>query len=363
MIKLICFVGAMNAGGAETFLMKIYRAIDRNKYQFDFIVNTKEKCFYDDEIQLLGGHIFYSKPKSKALLANIIENYRIIKKNQYDAALRMTSHSLGTIDLLVAKIAGINKLILRSTNAGNTGSKTSYFLHKLFSFLPQCIPTVKIAPSELAAEYLFGKDCVKSGIVQIIHNGLPLDKFAFSESDRIITRKQLAVERNFVIGHIGRFNVQKNHCFIIDVFQKLYKKNNSARLLLIGSGELENQIKQQAEKLGLLDKVIFAGTRHDIPELLMAMDVFVLPSFFEGMPNVVIEAQATGLPCIVSDMVTKEVQITDLVIQLPLNINLWGDSIMRLDKHFNREIYNHILRNGAYDINKSVDEFVKTLNG
>lgn len=356
--KLICFVGAMNAGGAETFLMKMYRVIDKSQYQFDFIVNIKSKGFYDEEIESLGGHIFYSTPKSKCLLTNIIENYKILRSNNYDAALRMTSHSLGTIDLIIAKIAGINKLILRSTNAGNTGSKTSYFLHRFFSFLPRWIPTVKIAPSELAAEYLFGKGCVKSGLVQIIHNGLPLDEFAFSEVDRMITRKQLGLEGKFVVGHVGRFNIQKNHKFLISVFKEIYSINKNARLLLIGKGELETEVKKQVNDYGLEGVVNFMGIRKNIPQLLMAMDVFIFPSLFEGMPNTVIEAQATGLPCIISDNITSEVQIVNLVKVLKLSdgVHCWSKEILKFKDYIHKDTI-EIVKNKGYDIKDVVRSF------
>ena len=264
MKRIICFVSSMDAGGAETFLMKIYRAMDKTHYQFDFIVNVKEKCFYDDEISNLGGYIFYSPMKSQNLFGNLWQNYKIVRRGNYYAALRMTSHSLGTIDLLMARLAGVKKLVLRSTNAGSTGENFSYMFHKVFSFLPRYIPTVKIAPSELAAEYLWGNGCVKNGEVKILHNGIPLDAYKFSKQIRQDKRKELGIEGKFVIGHIGRFNSQKNHKFLIEVFAKVYATNKEARLLLIGKGELENQIRRQVSLLGIRDAVIFAGVRGKI---------------------------------------------------------------------------------------------------
>lgn len=358
MQKMICFVSSMDAGGAETFLMKLYRKIDKTKYQMDFIVNIKTSGFYDNEIKLLGGKIFYTPPKSKCLISNIYQNYKIIKNGGYVAALRMTSHSLGTIDLLVAKFAGIKKLILRSTNAGSSSGITSYILHRLFLFLPILVPTIKIAPSSQAAEYLFGKTLVKKGMIEIVHNGLPLDKFIFSEKKRQIKRKELGINGNFVIGHIGRFDIQKNHQFLINVFRRIHEREKDAKLLLIGKGELQEQIKKQVTNLGLSGSVYFLGIRRDIPELLMAMDVLVFPSFFEGMPNTVIEAQAAGLSSVISDKITKEVLITDLVeiLNLEDKEDCWARKVLKLKSKTHKNTISDMKRAG-YDINDIVLRF------
>ena len=355
----------MDAGGAETFLMKIYRTIDKDNYRFDFIVNSKHRGFYDNEIEKLGGHIFYSPPKSKHPFLNLICSYKIIKCGNYDAAMRMTSHSLGTIDLLVAKIAGVKKLILRSTNAGNTGNRFSLILHHMFSFLPRRIPNIKIAPSKLAAEYLFGKGCVKSDVVEILHNGIPIQPFTFSERRRAEKRKILGLTDNFVIGNIGRFNIQKNHKYLISVFSEVYKLNKNARLLLIGTGELENQIRKQVNSLGLSQVVLFLGVRKDVQDLLMAMDVFVFPSLFEGMPNVIVEAQATGLPCIISSTITREVKMTEQVEFISIfdeDILKWSSIILNnctncIDRLKGIE---QIKRHG-YDINYVCSNFVNLI--
>ena len=359
MKKIICFVGSMDAGGAETFLMKIYRAIDKNKYQFDFIVNVKKECFYDAEIKKMGGHIYYSPPKSQKPFENIRKNLKIIENTHYDAALRMTSHSLGTIDLLVAKFAGVKKLILRSTNAGNTENKFSFVLHKFFLFLPKYIPNIKLAPSKLAAEYLWGGGCLKNGNVKILNNGIPLGEYVFSQKMRNKKRLELGINDNFVIGHIGRFNFQKNHQFLLRIFAEIYKKDNNVRLLLIGKGELEGQIRVQIEKLKIREAVIFTGLRHDVPGLLMAMDVFVLPSYFEGMPNVVIEAQMTGLRCLVSDKVDSGVKITNFVRFLPISrIEEWTTNILHFNKLYNRNIPLDSLLVKSYDINIVAQHFL-----
>lgn len=353
----------MDAGGAETFIMKIYRAIDRTKYQFDFIVSSNRKGLYDDEILSLGGNIFYAPAKSKHFFLNILTTYKILRTNNYDAALRMTSHSLGTIDLLVAKAAGIKKLMLRSTNAGNTNkSFISILLHNIFKFLPLYIPNIKIAPSVLAADFLFGKNSVHNKKAIILKNGIPLDKFLFNEESREITRKNLRIENKFVIGHIGRFNFQKNHEFLIKVFYEISKRSPNVILLLIGKGELEVDVKKLVNNLGLKDKVLFLGIRKDIPQLLMGMDLMLFPSLFEGMPNVLIEAQATGLSCLISDTITEEVLINKNIIPISLsNKHRWINETINI---INRPIIDRILLNDnmkktGYDIKDVCNNFIE----
>jgi hypothetical protein len=186
--RVLCFVSSMDAGGAETFLMKIYRAIDKEKYQFDFIVNSENKGFYDGEIKKMGGKLYYVPPKSKNFFFYVWETYKIVKENNYNYALRMSSHSLGTLDLLIAKVAGAKQLILRSTNSGGIDGFISKFLNKVFYWLPRTIPTVKIAPSTEAAEFVFGKNCTKNRKVEILKNAIPIEAYKFDIEKRNIIR-------------------------------------------------------------------------------------------------------------------------------------------------------------------------------
>jgi len=365
--KMICFVSSMDAGGAETFIMKLYKSIDRDKYQFDFLVSSKAEGFYDKEIRIMGGCIYYTPPKSRHLFKNLLTSFRIIKNGNYDAALRIASHSLGTIDLLVAKIAGVKKTVLRSSNAGSTGGGIGYLMHRVFFFLPKYVPNIKFAPSVLAAEYLFGKSCVHCGDVEILKNSISLDKYKFSSNSRNIKRCELRIESNFVIGHVGRFNLQKNHEFLIKVFYEVCQYLTEAKLLLIGKGELEREIRKQVIKLGLADRVIFAGERDDVPKLLMAMDVMLFPSFFEGMPNVVIEAQATGLPCIISDAITSEAILSNLVVSLPIKNDLntikkWTKHLLEMkDSRSNRSDGIKVLKDAGYDIKETSEYFTRKI--
>ena len=221
-----------------------------------------------------------------------------------------------------------------------------------------------MAPSTEAAEYVFGKDCIEKGKAQLLHNGIDLSIYRYSAEDRQNIRKEFNVPENaFVIGHVGRFQAQKNHLFLLEIFSHVCKRTENALLLLVGKGELEENIREKATALGILDRIIFTGVRSDVPALLSAMDVFVFPSLYEGMPNAAIEAQAAGLPCIISDTLTKEANVTGLVTYLPLeNPEAWGkQAINSVQKE--RTDTHAAFQKAGYDIQSVAEHFVKLIFG
>lgn len=358
--RILCIVGGMNAGGAETFLMKLYRKLDKSKYQMDFYVTDSNEGYYDKEILSLGGKIYRSVPKSKNLLKSLKNLANVVKKNNYKYVMRVSQHSLSTLELLVAKLNGADVLIYRSSNSKTGGGKINTLLHYFFKWMSIRIPNIKIAPSTEAAEFMFGKNCIINKNAKILKNGIPLELFQFDEKKRNKIRNEFKIEEKFVIGHVGRFSEQKNHYYLLDVFSEIVKLNNDSVLLLVGNGNLENKIKERVKRLGLENQVVFAGTRSNIPEILMAMDVFIFPSFFEGLPNSVIEAQATGLPCLISDTITSEVKIIDEVkfMSIKEQPSNWAKEALTMTRNNEIEnIRNKFIRNG-YDINKIVDDFI-----
>lgn len=356
--RLLCIVSSMDRGGAETFLMKVYRTLDKTKYQMDFCVNKAGA--YDEEIKKMGGKVFIIPPKSKHPLKSFSGLKKIIKENKYQSVLRTSQQSLAVLDLLVAKVAGAKKLIYRSSNAGVTGGFFSRFFNRLFGFLPRIIPNVKLAPSTEAAEFVFGKKAVKNGKVQIIHNGLDYKLFEFNEETRNEIRKKLHLENKMIIGHVGRFNAQKNHEFLIDIFNEIHKVNDRAHLLMIGKGELEEKIKNKIQMLELNDYVTIIPPISNVNEYYMAMDVLVFPSFFEGMPNVIIEAQATGLECYVSDTITKEANITENIKNIELNKSAkeWANQILQ-KKNIQRKGCKQAYIQKKYMIEQVCENFIK----
>lgn len=356
MKRLLCITANMNAGGAETFLMKVYRNLDRDIFQMDFCVTNKENK-YEDEIVKLGGRIYVIPPKSKNPIKSFYSIIKLVKKEQYKYVIRVNEHSLSTIDLIAAKLGGASCLAMRSSNSASD-SKLSTVLHKMFMFLPKLVPNVKIAPSKLAAEYTFGKKEAESK-VHIINNGLDIDDFSFNELSRKEIRNQLGIDDELVIGHVGRFNAQKNHSYLLDVFSEIAKRNNEAILLLVGEGILENEIKQKAIELGIIHRCIFTGVRSDVNKLLCAMDVFVFPSLYEGMPNTVIEAQTSGLKCFVSDSITKEANVNGMVTFLPIDSNpaIWSDQILNSKLDYDRLCSAEYMISSGYSISDTATKF------
>ena len=286
----------MNTGGAETFLMKVYRRMDKNLYQMDFCVNVEEEGFYEKEIREMGGRIFRIPSKSSDLKGFKQGLYEIVKNEGYEYVLRITSNAAGFMDLKIAKAAGARVTVARSSNSSDGESFKARLINRISRVIYIGKVDVKVAPSDLAAEYTFGKRRVRRGDVKFLHNAVDIDVVKYDDGDRERIRRELGVEDRLVVGHVGRFNRQKNHMFLLDIFAKIKKKNERAVLVLVGKGDLENDIKARIDALGISDSVIFTGVRADVPALMSAMDVFVFPSFYEGMPNTVIEAQATGLP-------------------------------------------------------------------
>lgn len=362
MERLLCIVSAMNTGGAETFLMKMYRCLDRDRYQMDFCVNSDEN-YYEEEIKSLGGYIYKIPLKSKNPVASFNAIKNIVREKDYSRVIRVNEHSLSTIDLIAARLGGAKVLAMRSSNAGTEGA-LNRVLHMMFRFLTDIVPNVRIAPSKLAADYTFGKKSVEKKNVLILKNGLDIDSFSFSNDIRKRYREELGLANKFVVGHIGRFNHQKNHNLLIDIFNEIQKQKSNSILLLIGSGELEEVIRKKIVKMDLLDKCIFLGTRNDVDKLLNVMDVFVFPSFYEGMPNTIIEAQTNGLPCLISDSITEETKVTEIVQSLNLGESpvVWAEKAIALgNNNINRTEINITMKENGYMITDVVNIFIKNI--
>lgn len=321
-------------GGQETFILNMYNNMDIDKIEIDVLTPFScENENFKKNIEKNGGKVFagnndFYKNRKQSFRKYVNE---FLKNNHYDT-VHIQSGSIYAI-MMGSKIAnkyGIKNIIVHSHCGGFPNLK--YKIIKWISkFYMMKYPTEFWACSKLAAEWKFPKKIIKEGKYKILKNAIDTSKLYFSEEVRNESRKKLDIkENNFVVGHIGRFSIQKNHEFLIDIFKQIYNKNNNAILLLIGTGELEERIKNKVKELGLNNCVRFLGIRNDINELLNAMDVFLLPSFFEGLPVVGVEAQATGLQVITSDKVTKELPIEELVEYYPLEMNAekWADKVL-----------------------------------
>lgn len=362
MKRVLCVVSSLNAGGAETFLMKVLRSIDKTEYMLDFIVNAQG--VYDEEAIKLGSKIFCIPLRVKHPFGAFKQIVKIVKENDYQYFLKLCDTPIGVTDILAAKIGGAGRVSVRSCNASSNTSKKKELLFSVLRPLFNSLSDCKIAPSDLAAYYTFGKRTVEKGEVNRISNGVDLNVYSFDIEGRKKVRKEFNVDDNTIlIGHIGRFNPQKNHPFLIDTFEKYHSINPNSQLILVGTGELFDEIKKMVCERNIKDAVIFTGIRKDIPNILSAMDLFLLPSFYEGMPNTVIEAQATGLNCIISDTITREANITGLVSYLSLNdISNWVRLISESVGSFRQNTMQAFLDNN-YDINSSIKMFKSLVFG
>ena len=353
----------MSQGGAETFLMKLFRKVDKNKLIFDFIFTTDTKQFYEDEIIKLGGRIYRINSKSYKLLTRHKEVKEIVRKNKYDTVFVASQNSVGALSLYAAKKGGANKLVFRSTNTKASGKISTILLHYLFRPFANRLSNIKLAPSTEAAKHMFGKRYPMDK-VKLVNNGIDTNLFEFNEESRVKIRKQLNVSDEFLIGHVGRFAKQKNHKYLIKVFNEVLKVKPNAKLLLIGKGPLKETGIRQAKSLGIYENIIIKEGITNMQEYYMAMDMLVFPSFYEGLPNVVVEAQATGLPCLISNTISKEVVLTDLVNMLSIKVDPvnWAKKIDDFNVK-NREGYADILKEKGYDIEDVLNVFLKTIMG
>lgn len=345
MKRILCILSSLDAGGAETFLMKVYRILPPEQYQFDFIISVEGGC-YTQEVQMRGGRIFQIPERTKDFWGAFSGILSVVKENRYDVVLKLGENALAVADLIAAKLGGAKTLALRSCNAPTGLPLASRCVHHLLKPLLNAVTSVKIAPSQLAAEYMFGK----KANVTLLHNGVDLNVFRYDEDSRMQIRKEFSIEDALVVGHVGRLHKQKNHQYLLKVFCQIRERRPDARLLIVGVGELESEIRKWVKELGLEDAVIFTGQRFDIAQLLSAMDVFVFPSLHEGMPNTVIEAQATGLPCVIADTITPEADITGLVTYLPLeDPSQWAETALSVIGENRRDTHKDFLAH-KYDI-------------
>ncbi|UOR13801.1 glycosyltransferase family 1 protein [Halobacillus amylolyticus] len=352
-LRVLHVVVNMNRGGAETLIMNLYRNIDRSKVQFDFL--TCKEGVFDSEITSMGGVIHripyvtdVGHQGYKKALANFFQT------NQTYKIVHSHMDKMSGIVLHAAKKARVPVRIAHSHNTRSEGGIASQLYKFLAGSTIRQHATHLYACSNAAAKWLFGG---RSDQAFILKNGVDCDRFIYSTEARTKIREQLGLEHNsFVLGHVGRFAQQKNHLFLIDVFAKLTKVHPNTRLILVGDGPLKSQIKEKITELGIESKVKVLGVRKDIHRLLQAYDLFVFPSLHEGLPVTLIEAQNAGLPCIIADTITSEVDMgLNLVRRLSLKEQkLWLNAIQeQISKTPVRTIDRSALHQKGYDIRKT----------
>lgn len=309
--------------------MNYYRHIDRTKVQFDFVIDGYEKSLLDDEIESLGGRVYKVERYNKNVLRQICQICRIVKDNKYEI-VHSHMNTLAVFSLFAAWLGGARVRIVHNHSTSAPSERMRTVMKCILRPFSKMFANRYAACSRLAARWMFG-DIEAEKSVAIFNNAIDLDRFAYREDIRKEYRKSLGIpESTYVVGHIGRFMYQKNHKFIVETLNALIKKDKNIILLLVGDGELREKIAAQVHALGLDEKICFLGLRKDIDALYNAMDIFVLPSWYEGLPVVSVEAQANGLPCIVSDKVSDECKLTSSLsfMSLEKSAEEWGDEIL-----------------------------------
>lgn len=350
-IRVLHIVTSMNMGGIENYIMNNYRNIDRTHVQFDFLKHRDTHDFFDDEILSLGGRI-YSVPPINPLKQkgynNALKEFFKKHKGTY-SIVHSHINTFSAYPLRIAKEEGIRVRIAHAhATTKKLDLKTPFRLYTKGIIVKQI--TEAFACSEAAGRWLFGKFPYKT-----LPNAIDAKRFIFDEDVRLQMREELKIENNFVIGMVANFSPIKNHEFIIKVFENVCKRIPNSKLLFVGDGSTRRKIEQQVETLGLKDKVIFAGVRKDINKLLQAVDVFVLPSFSEGFPVSALEAQTSGVPCILSTGVPKDVKIlsdmeTDFV-SLD-DFDTWVEKIVSYKNHTKKNMSAKVLQT-IYDVGYS----------
>lgn len=329
-LKVAHIVGKMVGGGVESFIMNYYRNIDRAKVQFDFIIDSDSTLIPREEIENLGGKIIEISPYQK-IFSYMKELTKILKENNY-TIVHSHLNTLSVFPLFCACCAKIPRRIAHSHSTTNKKEWKKNIIKNILKLFSKIFANEYYACSEYAGKWLFGDKTFEKGNVKIINNAIDINKFSYNGKIRDVIRKELNIENNLVLGHVGRFVKQKNHDFLIDVFLEVYKVNKNAVLLLIGEGTLEKEIKAKVTKFGIEKNVHFLGQRNDVNKLLQAMDVLVFPSLYEGLGMVLIEAQCSGLSCVVSNNVPKEVKINENVefIDIKDSLNNWKEKVLTI---------------------------------
>lgn len=365
--RVLHVLGTTNLGGAESRIMELYRCIDRSKIQFDFLVHTKEEGHYSKEIRELGGHI-YRVPRFKVI--NLAEYKKAMKtffrEHQEFVAVQGHMTSTAAIYLPIAKKENPSLITIAHARSAGVDQGVKGYVTKFMRSSLKYKADYCFTCSKEAGIAVFGKKWIEQKKVWTIPNAIDANRFQYKEAVRREVREALGIQDKFVIGHVGRFGFMKNHTYLVDIFAELCRQREDMVLVLIGKGEEEETIHNKLKGLGLEDQVLFLGNQFDVERYYQAFDYFVFPSIFEGLPGSVVEAQAAGLHCLISDQITREVALTELVSyrSIEQDPKLWAEEILRNAKEalVRRDMREEISKKG-FDVNTQavlMEEFYRT---
>lgn len=359
-IRVAQIIGKWLGGGVESVVMNYYRHIDRTKIQFDFICDEDSTNIPYGEIEKMGGKVILIPPYQK-----VFKYHKKLKEVLKSGGYKIVHSHINTLSvfsLFAAKCAGVPVRIAHSHSTTNKKEKKKNLLKQILRPFSKVFATDYMCCSELAGRWLFGNKEYDNGNVYLLNNAIDLDKFKYDEEKRKEKRKELNIEDDtLVIGHVGRFVEQKNHRFLIDIFNEVHKQKENSILLLAGQGPLMEEMKEKVKILGIEDSVKFLGQRNDINELYQVMDLFLFPSLYEGLGMVAVEAQVSGLPCVVSTEIPEIAKVTEKItfINLENKIEIWTEIIFKYLKNINRKNINFTDGIKKYDIIKETTKLEK----
>ncbi len=353
MIRILHILHSMNRGGAEAMLMNYYRNIDRSRVQFDFLLTEQNRCLFEDEIVSMGGKVYrvpLLRMNNPIPYINGVKSF-LFEHPEYRIVHSHTS-SKSAVPLWVAKRCGVHVRIAHSHN-NKSENGFSGMVRNLLKLPLRYVATDFFACGGEAAKWLYGVEMWKTGKVKILANAIPVERFSYDVLQRDLVRDELMIaEGSLVLGMIARFSGQKNHLFTLDLVRVLKERGINLKLLLVGDGELRNVIQDKVKELEIEKEVVMTGVVDDVYKYLQAIDVVLMPSFNEGLPVSLVEAQANGLPCVVSDRVPQEADVTGNVEFLPLEVETWAFFLVsKIKEGVGRDVdAAKKVRNAGYDI-------------
>ncbi|EPP15619.1 group 1 glycosyl transferase [Megasphaera sp. BL7] len=358
-IRILQAFVANDKGGLTGYICQNYRFIDKNKVQFDFLTFEDRKLDFEDEFISMGARFYHiSRPSHPISYAKSLKG--ILNQTEY-AAVHFNMSYANFIPIIIARWIGAKRIIMHSHSTAIDDRRdiirfAKMIIHKLGRHLMNYMADEYLACSSLAARWMYPVSILQSKRYHMAKNAIDVSKYNYNPHVRADIRRKLKIsDDTFVIGHVGRFTYQKNHEFLIDIFKQVHDKLNNSLLLLIGEGPEENQMKEKVASLELASRVLFLGRRNDVPKLFQAMDCFVLPSRFEGLGIVGIEAQSSGLQCIFSDVVPREVDVVGKSIFLSLeHSGQWVSEILKISSLNNRKNTEAQVDAAGYNIHSEI---------
>jgi glycosyltransferase involved in cell wall biosynthesis len=359
-LKVLQIVDSLGTGGIQAFILNVNKNINREKVKFDYLVyrDKNDVEFFDKHVENMGGEII-CLPKNHGIkrIKSFIDLYKMQKNKKYSIIHIHGDRAKSFFEAAVLKLCKTPTVIMHSHNDRMSKDKKLYYIHlgmqNIIKHLWKYIIDLEFACSINAAEWMFSEADIKNSKVKVINNGIDEKRFIYNENIRQDYRKKLKIEDKFVIAHVGRFSYQKNHDFLIDIFNSVSRQCSNSVLLLIGDGELKDTIIQKVKLLNLEDKVIFYGLCDEIYNMLQAADVFVFPSHYEGLPVVGIEVQASSLMTIASDKITNEIKITDYWTSVSLDVSpeKWANIILKYKDGYIRKDTSHLIIEAGFSAN------------